>query len=51
MNCNKKDLLKTCLGTVRTQSFKGIETIVADNGFSDESAELIKIQIILKLNQ
>jgi len=43
VNYNRKDLLKQCLDSLRTQSFKDIEIIVADNASKDNSAAMVDI--------
>jgi len=54
---NNKDLLKTCLESVRKQTLKNVGVIVVDNGSKDGSAEYIKTNykevdlIALKENQ
>ena len=40
-NCNRKDLLKACLDSVRGQGFKDIEIIVIDNASTDNSVEMV----------
>lgn len=42
VNYNKKDLLRQCLDSVRSQSYKDIEIIVIDNGSTDNSVEVVK---------
>jgi GT2 family glycosyltransferase len=41
-NCNKKDLLKTCIDSIKEQTFTDIEIIVVDNASSDGSIEMLK---------
>ncbi len=43
VNYNRKKLLKNCVGSVTTQSVNDIETIVIDNGSSDRSVEMMKL--------
>ena len=40
-NCNRKDLLKACLDSVRGQGLKDIEIIVIDNASTDDSVEMV----------
>lgn len=42
VNWNKKDLLKTCLESLRAQSCKNFQTIVVDNGSTDGSAAFLQ---------
>src|SRR5215208_2401996 len=41
VNWNGAHLLPTCLGSVRRQTFADFETILVDNGSSDDSLELV----------
>lgn len=41
-NWNGKHLLKTCLSSLKNQTFSNFETIVVDNGSTDGSVEYIK---------
>lgn len=41
-NWNGKNFLKTCLPSLRNQSFKDFETLVIDNGSTDGSVEYIR---------
>ena len=41
VNWNGAHLLRTCLGSLRRQTFSDFETIVVDNGSTDDSLELI----------
>ncbi|MDP2924677.1 MAG: glycosyltransferase family 2 protein, partial [Candidatus Omnitrophota bacterium] len=43
VNYNRKDLLKKCLDAVRSQSFRDIETIVVNNGSSDGSSDMVRM--------
>jgi len=40
-NYNRKDLLASCLGALRAQTFRDFEVIVVDNGSADGSAEMV----------
>ena len=51
-NWNGEKLLSTCLGSLREQSFEGFEVVVADNGSTDGSLELVardfpKVRVLL----
>lgn len=54
-NWNGKDLLKDCLTSLRTQSFKSFEIILVDNGSDDDSTKYTKENFpqvkIIKLNK
>lgn len=54
-NWNGGYLLKDCLGSLQKQSFKNFETILVDNGSTDNSLEYIKKKIsqvkIIRLNK
>jgi GT2 family glycosyltransferase len=41
VNWNGAHLLRTCLGSLRRQTFSDFETILVDNGSSDDSLELV----------
>lgn len=41
VNWNGAHLLRTCLGSLRAQTFADFETILVDNGSSDNSLELV----------
>ena len=41
VNWNGAHLLRTCLGSLRAQTFHDFETILVDNGSSDESLSLV----------
>jgi len=41
-NWNGKDLIKNCLASLMKQTYKDFEVIVADNGSTDDSVELIE---------
>jgi len=43
LNWNGKRFLKTCLDSLRKQTFKDLETIVVDNGSSDGSVDFVKV--------
>ncbi|MDO8602533.1 MAG: glycosyltransferase family 2 protein [Candidatus Omnitrophota bacterium] len=42
VNYNRKDLLRQCLDSLRSQSFKDIEIIVVDNASKDGSLDMLK---------
>lgn len=42
LNCNGKNLLKTCLDSVFKQTYKNYEVIFVDNGSTDSSGEFIE---------
>jgi GT2 family glycosyltransferase len=41
VNWNGAHLLRTCLGSLRRQAFSDFETILVDNGSSDDSIALV----------
>ena len=41
VNWNGAHLLRTCLGSLRRQTFADFETILVDNGSTDDSLELV----------
>jgi len=43
VNYNRKELLRDCLEAVKAQGIQGIEIIVIDNGSSDRSADMVKL--------
>ena len=42
VNCNRRDLLLECLGSLRGQYYQPFEVIVVDNGSTDDSITLLK---------
>lgn len=44
VNCNRKELLRQCLDSIRLQSFKDFEVIVVDNASADGSSELVEVE-------
>ena len=42
LNWNGRHLLEECLSSLRSQTFRGFETIVVDNGSTDGSADWVK---------
>lgn len=42
LNYNGKDFLKTCIASVKKQTYRNIEILVADNNSSDGSVEYVK---------
>jgi GT2 family glycosyltransferase len=41
LNWNGRDLLRRCLASLRSQGWRDFETIVVDNGSSDDSASMV----------
>lgn len=41
-NWNGRDFLRTCLSSLRNQSFENFETLLVDNGSTDASPEFVK---------